>query len=108
MPETLTGHEDHDITLAQAKELTTRFRNSIVEGEKIAGYFGRDAILRILNQDDCVGIRYYYGLDGDNKPVTVLVGVKENSDDIYTGELAQMSWPCPDCCSSDNPLNSDV
>ncbi|MCB0312598.1 MAG: hypothetical protein KDH84_04930, partial [Calditrichaeota bacterium] len=57
----VTGEEDHDISLADAVRLTDNFRKTVDAGTPLGGYFGRDAILRILSQEECVGIRYYYG-----------------------------------------------
>ncbi|MBL0341323.1 MAG: hypothetical protein IPP71_10515 [Bacteroidetes bacterium] len=102
-----TGHENHYISLAEAATMTARFRESITPGNKIAGYFGGDAIREILDQDGCVGMRYYYGLNSDEKPVLILVGVTADNDDLYQGKLAEMSLPCPDYCATDNPLNKE-
>jgi hypothetical protein len=102
----LTGHEDHNIGLQAAANMTRRYRESIEKGNKIAGYFGEDAIEAILAQDGCIGIRYYYGINDEGQKVLILVGVKANADDIYEGRIMEMSWPCPHCCSTANPLNS--
>ncbi|MBL0340833.1 MAG: hypothetical protein IPP71_07870 [Bacteroidetes bacterium] len=101
-----TGHENHDISLDDAAEMTARFRGTITPGNKIGGFFGRDAIKAILDQSGCVGIRYYYGLDANNKPVLILVGVKTDNEDQYEERLAELSLPCPDYCATDNPLNN--
>lgn len=100
------GDENHDISLAEAAEMTARFRDTISAGDKIGGFFGKTAIKNILQQEGCVGIRYYYGLDGNDKPVLVLVGVDANGDDLYQGNLAEVSFPCPTYCSTANELNS--
>ena len=101
-----TGDENHSISLTEAAGMTERYRNSVHAGDKIGGFFGRNAIESILAQTGCVGIRYYYGLNQYNKPVLVLVGVTSNGDDLYNGELAEISFPCPEYCAADNPLNS--
>lgn len=102
----LTGHENHDIELDEAAAMTARFRETIGTDDKIAGYFGKDAILALLEQKDCIGLRYYYGINDKDEKVLILVGVKANKDDIYEGKLLEMSWPCPQCCSTSNPLNT--
>ncbi len=101
-----TGDENHSLTLIKAAEMTARFRHSVPAGSKIGGFFGRNAIEAILAQNGCVGIRYYYGLDSNNKPVIILVGVTSDENDLHSGELAEISFPCPEYCATNNPLNS--
>ena len=100
------GNENHDITLAEAAALTKRFRDQMNPTDRKGGFFGKEKLLEILNQTDCVGIRYYYGLDRDNKQVLVLTGVLANEDDMVDGVLAELALPCPIRCSNDNALNS--
>ena len=101
-----TGHEDHSISLNEAAELTKRYRDRMTGDQIKGGFFGRDAIQAILDQSDCIGIRYYYGLDANNKQVMVLVGAIANQDDLENGELAEFSRPCPDLCGINNQLNN--
>ena len=100
------GNENHDITLAEAAELTKRYRDQMNSTDRKGGFFGKEKLLQILNQTDCVGIRYYYGLDRDNKQVLVLTGVLANEDDMVDGVLAELALPCPRRCGNDNALNS--
>lgn len=101
-----TGNEDHSITLSEAAHLTKNYRDSVSTGSTIAHYFGKDAINAILAQEECVGIRIYYGLKDNGEKQLVICGVKANKDDLYQGELAERSVPCPADCSTSNPLNS--
>lgn len=101
-----TGHEDHSISLRDAAELTARYRAQMQPGDLKGGFFGKDAINAIFAQTACVGIRFYYGLDSDNKKVLVLTGVNADGHDLVDGELAEFSIPCPASCSEDNDLNS--
>lgn len=101
-----TGHEDHEISLDDASAMTKRYRNQMNTGDIKGGFFSRDAILAILDQADCVGIRYYYGLDDRGKQTLILVGADTDENDLYTGSLMEFSIPCPTQCGSDNPLNS--
>ena len=102
-----TGKEDHAISLADAAKLTKKYRDQMRPTDIKGGFFGRDAIQAILDQTSCVGIRYYYGLDANNKQVLVLVGAKENMDDMVDGVLDENSLPCPSYCGVNNQLNSD-
>jgi hypothetical protein len=101
-----TGNEDHAISLEEAGEFTARYREGLAPEAKIGGFFGKATLERILNQTDCVGIRYYYGIDNNNAQVLVLVGALADQDDIVDGELAEISLPCPNWCGKSNALNS--
>ncbi len=101
-----TGKEDHSITLEEASKLTSNFRNQAEPDQIIGGYFGREAVLDILLQEGCVGLRYYYGLDDDGVPHIVLVGVDEEGNDMTSGLLAERAFACPPLCSEANELNA--
>lgn len=105
-PVVFTGKEDHSISLKDASVLTYNYRQTVAADAKTGGFFGKDAIQAILNQDGCVGIRYYYGIDKEGTPVLVLVGSDARGNDMYEGVLAEMARPCPPACSNANPLNS--
>jgi len=105
---TFTGNENHDISLTQAAEWTENFRNTITSGQTIAHYFGKAAIMAILNQSGCVGIREYYALDDTGKKQIIVVGVDANGNDLYQGLLAERSITCPLDCSAANPLNTTL
>lgn len=101
-----TGNEDHSISLNDAAKLTKRYRDSVPTGSTIAHFFGKDAIQAILNQENCVGIRIYYGLNADDVKQLVAVGVTADENDMFNGLLAEKSFLCPAQCSTNNPLNS--
>ena len=102
-----TGNEDHAISLADAAELTARYRTQFSAGTfYIKGeYFGKNALNSLLNQTGCVGARMYYGLKADQTQCLVIVGVDSNGNDMTTGEIMEMGLPCPTRCSDDNALN---
>jgi hypothetical protein len=100
----LNSNHDHRISLEKAKEFTKNYRESQTFGGKYCGFFGADAIKSILQQDGCVGVRYYYGLDANANQVLVLVGVTANGTDITNGQLAEVSVPCPPLCDDSSEL----
>jgi hypothetical protein len=102
-----TGHEDHSISLATASQWTKNYRATIPVGAAIAEYFGKDAILAILAQPTCVGIRLYYAIDDSGVKHTIIVGVNADENDLYNGLLAERTILCPQNCSDANPLNSN-
>lgn len=101
-----SGTEDHTISLYDAAEITKRYRDKEGSGAVLGGYFSKTFLNSILAQPNCCGIRIYYGLDQNNKPKPVIVGVSANMDDITNGILGEHSWDCPPYCSSPNLLNS--
>ncbi|HWY10429.1 MAG TPA: hypothetical protein VN026_03835 [Bacteroidia bacterium] len=101
-----TGDEKHHIGLAEASEMTRAYRKSN-PNQTIAHFFGKQAILEILNQSNCVGIRIYYA----NDPITgrkhlIIVGAESNKNDICHGLIAERAICCPTNCGKQNLLNS--
>lgn len=103
------GHENHKISFAEGAEFTARYRNQMSPNQIKGGFFGKDALLALLSQDSCVGIRFYYGLDAEGRQVMVLTGVDPLEND-QIGEVfscMEKSTPCPPYCGSGNILNGD-
>lgn len=101
-----TGKENHSISLDDAAHLTKNYRDNNPPGITLGHYFGRDAIDAILAQDECVGIRIYYGLTDEGTKQLVITGVDADKNDLYDGVLAERSILCPPDCGTLNPLNS--
>src|ERR1041385_6402092 len=99
-----TGHEDHFIDLQTASEWTANYREAFPDDIK-GHFFGKDDIQRILDQNECVGMRLYYAIDANGAKQIIVTGVKANEDDLFGGLLAERSYPCPPMCGSSNPLN---
>ena len=99
-----TGNEAEEFPLETASEWTRNYRTAN-PGAKIAHFFGRNIIQRILDQRDCVGIRVYYALDNGEKQL-IMVGVDAKENDLYEGIIAERSYGCPPYCGQSNPLNS--
>ncbi len=103
-----TGYEIHDISFAKAGDLTKDYRLQMSPGQRKGGFFGQAAVKALLAQENCVGMRYYYGLDKDGKQVLVLVGTDASENDLV-GEgnfCMEVAIPCPDRCGANNILNS--
>ncbi len=98
------GTEGNQITLASASAMTAQYRRDN-PNSTIAHFFGKDILNELLEKEGCVGIRIYYGLDEDGNKQLVLVGVDSEENDILE-LVADMSFPCPNACSSPNSLNS--
>lgn len=101
-----TGHEDHTVSLETAQEWTKRFRVQADPKAIRGGYFSKDALVKVLNQENAVGIRYYRGLTDDSTPVLILCGVDSDGNDLVDGLLLEYAKPCPPYCAESNLLNS--
>ncbi|MDX2361574.1 MAG: hypothetical protein QNK23_12260 [Crocinitomicaceae bacterium] len=98
------GKEGGEITLQTGADLTENYRSNN-PGATQGHFFGKDILNEILEQTGCMGIRMYYGEDGDGVKKMVLVGAKANEDDM-TDLVADLSLPCPITCGRSNDLNS--
>lgn len=100
------GNEGAVITLADAADLTANYRASISPGDIIGMFVGRNKILDILNQQGCMGVRIYLGMDKNGEIELVLVGADSSEDDMEKGVIVDSMVRCPVICSSPNPLNT--
>jgi len=101
-----TGNEDHSITLEEASDVTSRYKLSVGALGMKGGYFSKSALQAVLNQQDVVGVRFYYGISLTFSPVMVVVGVKANGDDVVNGLVLDKALMCPPNCGSISILNS--
>lgn len=103
-----TGNEENQISLEEAADLTQRYREQMQNKDRKGGYISKDSILSVLEQEGCVGIRYYYGLNEGGLQELVIVGVTSNMNDIIAGGAVYLDRciPCPEYCGEENVLNS--
>lgn len=100
---TFNGKEGGEITLDLGAAMTAEFRRQN-PNTTIAHFFGREILEKLLTQEDCMGVRMYYGIDEHGEKQLVLVGADSNGNDILD-LVADISVPCPNACSDRNPLN---
>ena len=98
------GTEGSAINLSEGAALTKehRLRNPMALK---ARFFGKEILNQILDQEGCMGIRFYFGQNEDGVRELVAVGADANEDDMLD-LIADISTPCPKACSSPNALNS--
>ncbi|MFA8343130.1 MAG: hypothetical protein ACEPO8_09210 [Rhodothermaceae bacterium] len=138
----LTGKENHKISLEDARRFTSGYRAEKAEFMKMGcsehkeakkgGFFGKEALMELLNQPGCIGMRYYYGRSDDDMKNLILVGVNEDGNDILLSKgekqrppikdkamaihnqdddaaahseaiILERSVPCPPWCSDNEP-----
>jgi hypothetical protein len=105
VPRVYTGKENHVVSLDHAVKYIQNFTEKPTAPSIKGGYFGRSIFEKLLSQDGCVGIRYYYARTDSGVATIVLVGVDSSGNDLYKGILAEESQPCPPWCPASNPLN---
>ena len=93
------------IKLTDAADLTEEYRTQNPGATK-AHLVGKNNVNDILDQEDCEGIRIYYGLTSTGDKRLVLVGVDAEGDDMVNGVLIDKLDLCPTICSTSNDLNS--
>ena len=100
------GNEGKVVIQEEAAIWTANYRNSIQPGETIAHFIGKNKLLELLEQENCVGVRIYYGIDENGEQNLVFVGADENENDLVNGVIVEYIPKCPPKCSEKNPLNS--
>lgn len=97
-----SGEENHGITIAEARNDVGNYRRDKGANAVKGMYFSRDLYERILAQDGCVGIRFYYGQEAET-PTLVLVGADSKGNDLV-GITGDGGFPCPPLCGNDTAL----
>ena len=98
------GTEGGQITSTVAAAMTKRYRKAC-PGQIISHFYGRDTIQALLDQDECMGIRIYYGIMEDGSKELVLVGATADENDMLN-LIMDLSVHCPNSCPAPNFLNS--
>jgi hypothetical protein len=113
MSETLT----HQISLEEAIELTTRYRNNPVADMPLSETFAKDSIGALIGQPSCHSFRIYLGRKADNSICSVLVAANAQGHDILPppqanfttagdeGIILEDAIKCPPVCPPESPLN---
>lgn len=97
------GSEGGEISLNTASAMTKLYREENPNTTR-AHFFGKDIINRILAQENCMGIRIYYGIAENGVKELILVGADADENDMLD-LVADLSMPCPPTCSPNNALN---
>ena len=100
----LYGGKNHRITLEYARQLTQNFKDLNQDGITIGGLFDKESVMDVLNQPGCVALRYYNGINEEDKTVLVILGVDQRGHDILNGIIIERAFPCPPYCGEINSL----
>lgn len=99
-----TGKENHSITIAEARHFVWNFRKDKEEDVIKGGYFSREIYEKILSQEGCVGIRYYFAVAISGTPTIVMVGVDSRGNDQINGVVGDDMLLCPRCSGPETAL----
>lgn len=91
-----TGKEGAPISRETARNWTKNYEAAEIAGEPgktaiKAHFFGKDSILKLLDQEGCVGMRIYYAQDENGDKKLLLVGAKNDQDDILPVDMKSAS-----------------
>jgi hypothetical protein len=79
----ITGREGSAIDLELAASWTKNYRDKH-PGEAISQFFGKEILEKILSQEHCLGIRFYYALDREGKKHLIIAGaMSDGTDQIH-------------------------
>jgi hypothetical protein len=114
---------NHDISLEEAIEMTSKFREDIQSMFKpefpaigilpVSETFSKSIFETLTLHEDCIAIRCYLGMDEENQVRLLFVGVDADNNDILaddddeTGYIFEYGRRCPPICV-DSPLNPQL
>ena len=96
----------HRISRADAVAAARRHREAGPPGRRDCGAFNAKAILELLAQPGCVGLRYYHGRTDKGDPSMILVGVDADGNNMTSGILMNNEYPCPPYCPDPDDLDA--
>lgn len=92
------------ISLEEAKNYVSEFRKKFPNEVK-AFYVGVNQVMKVLDQENCMGIRIYNGYDTEeNRLNIVIVGVDKYEKDMTDGVILDKTYPCPSYCDTTSEL----
>ena len=112
-------NDPHAISLAEAIDLTTRWRGNMPKGAIKGARYDRIAFDKLLAAPGCAGIRIYFGMKADTSWNLVLVATDASGNDLLpTGNargapadgdddppIEEQGNICPPLCDDGSPLN---
>ncbi len=95
----------HEISFNEASQLTARFQENLQPGQPKGGFFGKQAIQRLLVHPECVGLRCFFGANKEGVRVMVMLCVDKFGAERFDGPMVELSASCPPFCGWPNLLN---
>lgn len=105
---TFNGSEGDIIPIEQAVQWTSNYckQAETDEGKLLtqAHFYGREILQKLLDQEGCMGIRMYYGIDEEGQKQLILVGADADGNDLEE-MVVDHSSICPPDCATTGRLN---
>ncbi len=98
----------HQISAEAAAELTARYQETLQPGQPKGGFFGKQAIQKLLDHPECAGLRFCFGAQKDGKRVIVISCTDKSGAELLHGPMVELSIICPPICGWPNLLNHGV
>jgi hypothetical protein len=102
---TFSKKDGADINDTKAQEWMKRFREKHpAKTDVIARFIGTDIIQTVLGQDQCVGMRIYFGYDEAGALQIIICGARADGSNIWPNTagsaavLADGTLACPPYC----------
>ncbi len=102
------------ITLQTAQEWAARWKkegaNYLAENQLKAFLIPGDDVTQVMDEKGVVNVRSYLGIDENNEPHLMIVGVDEDGNDMIDDSkqwfIYDFSEPCPNTCNQKPPFIS--
>ena len=101
------GQVRHEISLPEAAQLTARYQEALQPGQPKGGFFGKQALHKLLDHGECVGLRCFFGANKAGARVLVMMCVDKFGAEMFHGPMVELSMTCPPFCGWPNLLNSN-
>ncbi|HEX5149981.1 MAG TPA: hypothetical protein VFW07_00960 [Parafilimonas sp.] len=111
------SNNNHEISLQQAIEMTTRYRENRPPNFPLSEKFEVEVITKLISTEGCKFIRIYTGMKENMEAVAILVAVNAEDEDILPSEaepsgeqtgdkiIVEDGFRCPPVCPPGSPLN---
>ncbi len=96
-----TGKEPHEIDADTARAYIRSGRARAAPAYTRGGFIGREVLVKMLAQPECVGLRIYHARHEKGHDTFVVVGADADGRDLWKGTVAENLNLCPPYCSPD-------
>jgi hypothetical protein len=112
----MNTNNQHEISLQDAIDMTTRYRANRPANFPICETFEIDAVNKLLATEGCASLRIYYGMKENDNVDAILVAANANGEDILplpasmavignSPLILEDGFRCPEACPPPSPLN---
>ena len=100
------GTEGSLISMKEGAAMTAAHREAYPTNNQCI-FFGKNMLQDLLNQDDAMGLRFYFARNPEGKMTLVTIAVDSQGKDIQA-KVGNKGHSCPSDCCTDSPLSGNV